>query len=88
MSFPLETLGCDMHSLPGDIKGVYCIKYSEDNSPIVVTDHRDKLTVFGKTENFGPGLLSANVSGEISLLAKFSLLASFFSSVFQKTSFP
>jgi hypothetical protein len=87
MSFPLETLECNVHSLLDVIKGVYCIKYCEDNPPIATTDPRDELTVFGKTENFAPGSLSVNTSGAISLLAKFSLLASFFNSVFQKTYF-
>jgi hypothetical protein len=44
--------------------------------PIATADPRDELTVFEKTENFAPGSLSANASGAISLLAKFSLLAS------------
>jgi hypothetical protein len=84
MPFPLETLGCNVHSLLDVIKGVYYIKDWEDNSPITATDPRDELTVFGKTENFALGSLSANASGAISLLAKFSLLASFFSPIFLK----
>jgi hypothetical protein len=50
MPFPLKTLGCDMHSLLGVIKGVYCIKDCENNPPIATTDPRDELTVFEKTE--------------------------------------
>jgi hypothetical protein len=55
--------------------------------PIATADPIDELTVFGKTGNFAPGSLSSNASGAISLLAKFSLLASFFSLIFQKTYF-
>jgi hypothetical protein len=55
MPFSLETLGCDMHSLLDVIKGFRRIKdYCEENSPIVTTDPRDELTVFGKTEKFRP----------------------------------
>jgi hypothetical protein len=82
MLFPLETLGCDMHSLLDVIKGFRRVKDCKDNPPIVPADPRDELTVFGKIENFAPGSLSANASGAISLLAKFLLLESFFSSIF------
>jgi hypothetical protein len=85
--FPLETLGCNVHPLLDVIKSVYCIKDCEDNPPIATTDPRDELTIFRKTENFAPGSLSVNASGAISLLAKFLLLGSFLSSVFQKTCF-
>jgi hypothetical protein len=68
MPFSFENLVCDMHSSLDVIKGFRCIKDCEDNSPIVTADPRDELTVFGKIENFAPG----------------SLLASSFSSIFQK----
>jgi hypothetical protein len=80
----LEIIGCNVHSILDVIKSAYCVKDCEDNPPIVITDPRDELTVFEKTENFAPGSLSAKSSGVISLLAKISLLASFFSSVFSK----
>jgi hypothetical protein len=47
-------------------KGFCRIKDYEDNSPAVTADPRDKITIFGKTENFAPG----------------SLLTSFFSLIF------
>jgi hypothetical protein len=83
--FPLETLIGNVHSLLDVIKRCLLQKGCEDNSPIVIADPRDKLTVFGKTENFTPGSLSAKSSEVISLLAKILLLASFFIFVFQKS---
>jgi hypothetical protein len=80
--FSFENLKCDVHSLLDVIKSTYCVKDCEDNPPIVTADPRDELTVFGKTENFAPGSLSAKSSGVISLIAKISLLVSFFSSIF------
>jgi hypothetical protein len=77
--FPLETLIGNVHSLLDVIKRCLLQKGCEDNSPIVIADPRDELTVFGKTENFAPGSLSAKSSEVISLLASFFIL------VFQKS---
>jgi hypothetical protein len=52
MSFSLEILGYDMHSLLDVIKD-----YGEDISPIVIANHRNEREDFIKTESFVPGLL-------------------------------
>jgi hypothetical protein len=76
-----------VHSILDVIKGFYCVKDCEDNRPIALANLRDELTVFGKTEIFAPGSLSAKPSRVISLIAKMSLMVSFFNSIFQKTYF-
>jgi hypothetical protein len=48
--FPLETLIGNVHLLLDVIKRCLFQKGCEDNSPIVIADPRDELTVFGKTE--------------------------------------
>jgi hypothetical protein len=76
-----------VHSILDVIESVGYIKDCENNPPIATTNPRDEMTVFGKTENFAPGSLSAKSSGVISLMAKISLLASFFSSAYPGNTF-
>jgi hypothetical protein len=72
MSFSLEIVGYDMHSLLDVIKDFRHIKdYCEDISPIVIADYRNEQVGFIKMESFVPG----------------SLLVSFFNSVFWKAFF-
>jgi hypothetical protein len=58
----LEIIGCNVHSILHVIESVCCIKDCENNPPIAITDPRNEMTVFGKTENFAPGSLSAKSS--------------------------
>ena len=59
MSFPLDILGCNVHSILDVIKGFHRVKDCEDNPPIATPDPSDELTAFEKTEISPPGWLLA-----------------------------
>ena len=85
MPFPLKILGCDMHSLPDVIKGFYCFKDCEDNSPIITANPRDELTVYGKL-GISPQVCYWRVSS-VQFPYKYTLHENFFFSSNQCTSF-
>jgi len=60
MSFPLDILGCNVHSILDVIKGFHHLKDCEDSPPIATADPSDELTAFEKTEISPLGWLLAN----------------------------